>query len=33
MMDVFMIAIVVGFFAACIAYVVGCEQLDPGGTT
>lgn len=27
MLDLMMIAIVIGFFAACLAYMVGCEQL------
>jgi len=27
MMDLLMIAVTVGFFAACVAYVVGCDRL------
>ncbi len=27
MLDLLMIAVTAGFFAACVAYVAGCEQL------
>lgn len=30
MLDVVMIASAVGFFAACLAYMVGCERLQDG---
>ena len=30
MMDVLMIASAVGFFAACLAFMVGCERLQEG---
>ncbi len=30
MLDVVMIASTVGFFAACLAYMVGCERLQDG---
>jgi hypothetical protein len=28
MLDVLMIALAAGFFAACLAYMVGCERLQ-----
>ena len=28
MLDVLMIALSVGFFAACLAYMAGCERLQ-----
>jgi hypothetical protein len=28
MLDVLMIALCVGFFAACLAYMAGCERLQ-----
>ncbi len=30
MLDLLMIAVTVGFFAACLAYMVGCERLQEG---
>ena len=30
MVDLLMIASVVGFFAACLAYMAGCERLQAG---
>jgi hypothetical protein len=30
MLDLLMIVIGVGFFAACLAYMVGCERLQEG---
>jgi len=30
MLDLLMLASAVGFFAACLAYMVGCERLQDG---
>ncbi len=30
MLDFLMIASVIGFFAACLAYMAGCERLQEG---
>lgn len=30
MLDLLMIVSAVGFFAACLAYMVGCERLQQG---
>lgn len=30
MLDFLMIAIAIGFFAACLAFMVGCERLQEG---
>lgn len=31
MLDLLMIAVTVGFFAACLGYMVGCERLQEDG--